>query len=201
MFGRSKREEKKREFEELALVHLDSLYRTALRLTGNEQEAEDLVQETFLKAYRFFHQFQRGTNCRAWLFTILRNTHINRSLRQARNPSTVDLEEVEPFYDQLLRDGLVQGSGDAAEEVLRGLLDEEVERALEELPEERRLVVILADVEGFTYKEIAQITNSPQGTVMSRLYWGRRSLQEKLWKYAREAGYLKGEDDGARRGE
>lgn len=182
-------------------MHLDSLYRTALRLTRNEQEAEDLVQDTFLSAYRSFHQFQRGTNCKAWLFTILRNTYINRWRRETKTPPLVDLEDVEPFYDQLVKKGLIRESGGVEEELLRGLLDEEVERALEDLPEERRLVVILADVEGFSYKEIAQITDSPLGTVMSRLHRGRRSLQEKLWKYAREAGYLRDQEDGTSRGE
>lgn len=178
-----------------ALEYLDALYRTALRLTRNEADAEDLVQETYLKAIRFQDKFRPGTNLRAWLFRILTNTFINRYRRQKREPRRASVEDAEEYF--LYRNVTAQRDEhlfpSAEEEALSHLADEDVKRAIEELPEQFRLAVILADIEGFSYKEIAEITNVKIGTVMSRLSRGRRQLQRKLWEYARRTGYVRDE--------
>ena len=173
-----------------ALTHVDSLYRTAVRLTRNPADAEDLVQETYLKAHRFRDSFTPGTNLRAWLFRILTNSFINEYRKRSRQPETTETGDLEDYY--LFR--RVKESGedlgtDPEATVMRMFLDEEVRRALEELPEQYRIAVLLADVEGFSYKEIAEITNTQIGTVMSRLHRGRKQLQSKLWEYARSRGY------------
>lgn len=178
-----------------SLEYLDALYRTALRLTRNEADAEDLVQETYLKAIRFQDKFRPGTNLRAWLFRILTNTFINRYRRQKREPRRASVDDVEEFL--LYRNVTAQRDEhlfpSAEEEALSHLADEDVKRAIEELPEQFRIAVILADIEGFSYKEIAEITNVKIGTVMSRLSRGRRLLQRKLWEYARRTGYVRDE--------
>jgi RNA polymerase sigma-70 factor (ECF subfamily) len=180
---------------EEALEYLDALYRTALRLTRNEADAEDLVQETYLKAIRFQDKFKPGTNLRAWLFRILMNTFINRYRQKQRTPRLTSVEDAEDFF--LYRQVSAQRDEhlfpSAEEEALDKLADEDVKRAIEELPEQFRVAVILADIEGFSYKEIAEITNVKIGTVMSRLSRGRRLLQRKLWEYARRTGYVRGE--------
>jgi RNA polymerase sigma-70 factor (ECF subfamily) len=181
------------DFEAGVLAQLDSLYRTALRLTNNPQEAEDLVQETMLKAFRFSHMYQRGTNLRAWLFRILNTSAINRYRKQASHPTTMPLPEGEDFYlYNRIRDLTGQEiSLGAEEEVLSKYLDEDVYKALNDLPPNFRMAVILADIEGLSYKEIAEALQIPIGTVMSRISRARRQLQQSLWKYAREKGYVK----------
>ena len=184
------------DFEAGVLAQLDSLYRTALRLTRNQQEAEDLVQETMLKAFRFAHTYQRGTNLRAWLFRILNTSAINRYRKQATHPTTTPLPEGEEFYlYNRIRDinGQELSTG-AEEEVLSHYLDEDVYQALNDLPLNFRMPIILADIEGLSYKEIAQALNIPIGTVMSRISRARRHLQRSLWSYARDRGYISGEN-------
>ncbi|HLG61902.1 MAG TPA: sigma-70 family RNA polymerase sigma factor [Ktedonosporobacter sp.] len=181
------------DFEAGVLAQLDSLYRTALRMTNNPQEAEDLVQETMLKAFRFAHTYQPGTNLRAWLFRILNTSAINRYRKQASHPSTVSLPEGEEFYlynqiRDLSGQELSQG---AEEEVLAQYLDEDVYKALSDLPPNFRMAVILADIEGLSYKEIADALQIPIGTVMSRISRARRQLQKSLWQYAKDRGYVK----------
>jgi RNA polymerase sigma-70 factor, ECF subfamily len=180
------------DFEAGVLAQLDSLYRTALRLTHNQQEAEDLVQETMLKAFRFAKSYQPGTNLRAWLFRILNTSAINRYRKQATHPTTTPLPEGEEFYlYNHIRDMSGQElSPGAEEEVLSRYLDEDVYKALNDLPLNFRMPVILADIEGLSYKEIAQALQIPIGTVMSRISRARRQLQQSLFKYASERGYL-----------
>lgn len=181
-------------FEALVQEHLDSLYGSALRLTRNRTAAEDLIQEVFLKAWRSFHTFQQGTNARAWLYKILMNAYIDSYRRASREPELVDHEDVGDFYlyakaqesDDLRR------AGDPEEMLLSKIMDADVKAALEAVPEPFRMAVILADLEEFSYREIAEILGIPIGTVMSRLYRGRRHLQRLLWEYARRAGYVGG---------
>jgi RNA polymerase sigma-70 factor (ECF subfamily) len=178
-------------FESEALPHLDALYRTARRLTRNDQAAEDLVQDTLERAYSHYDRFQPGTNMRAWLFRILSNLAISQYRRRSTAPAIESLDEGEEFslYDQL------QASGDAESDVESRVLDmlgeESIRAAIEALPMEFRMVVLLADVEGFAYKEIAEILGIPRGTVMSRLFRGRRLLQRSLWDQAQAAGISK----------
>lgn len=178
------------EFEAIALEHFDALYNTAMRLTRNPSEAQDLVQETYFKAYRFFHRFEPGTNAKAWLFTILRNTYINAYRKTARQ-QRVDFEQVVPLYaaPDMSPEWNDRGS---VEQMLRYVVQDDVKRALEELPEDYRMVVLLADMEDFSYKEIASIIGCPVGTVMSRLFRGRRLLRKSLADFAKKSGYIKG---------
>src|SRR6266566_5404679 len=180
------------DFEAGVLAQLDSLYRTALRLTHNQQEAEDLVQETMLKAFRFANSYTPGTNLRAWLFRILNTSAINRYRKQATHPTTAPLPEGEEFYlYNRIRDMSGQElSAGAEDEVLSKYLDEEIYKALNDLPFNFRMPIILADIEGMSYKEIAQILQIPIGTVMSRISRARRQLQQSLWQYAKDKGYL-----------
>ncbi len=186
------REAATEDFEAGVLAQLDSLYRTALRLTRNQQEAEDLVQETMLKAFRFANTYQRGTNLRAWLFRILNTSAINRYRKQATHPTTTPLPEGEEFYlYNRIRDISGQElTAGAEEEVLSHYLDEDVYKALYDLPLNFRMPIILADIEGLSYKEIAQALNIPIGTVMSRISRARRHLQRSLWDYAKSRGYI-----------
>lgn len=179
--------------EQAALEHIDALYRTALRMTRNPSDAEDLVQEAYLRAFRSLHQFTEGTNLRAWLFRILTNTYINEYRRRQRRPSSSSLDDLEEFYlyDHLI-DSRVQPPDERPEDVvLERLTVDNVIQAIESLPEEFRQVVLLADVEGFSYREIAEIVDIPVGTVMSRLFRARRRLQRQLYDSAVEAGILK----------
>jgi RNA polymerase sigma-70 factor (ECF subfamily) len=176
-------------FERDVLPLLPSLYGAALRLTRNPQDAEDLVQETYLRAYRGFGGFEEGTNLRAWMYRILTNTFINTYRKKQRQPLTVPDEEIEDWYlyDRLGQSGV---EASAETEVLEKIPDEDVQRALEGLPENFRMAVLLADVEGFSYKEIAEILDIPIGTVMSRLHRGRKALQKALWETVRERGLV-----------
>ena len=185
---------RKAEFEEIALEYLNPLFNLALNLTRNRKDAEDLVQETYLRAYRFFDSYQSGTQIKAWLFRILRNTFINRYRAAKVRPDEVDFAKVELSYErivdeQFLRDHRPVSPEDA---VMNGVLDEEVETAMARLPEEYRSVVILALVEDLSYKEIATALSIPLGTVMSRLHRGRKLLQGQLLEYAKKKGILAG---------
>jgi RNA polymerase sigma-70 factor (ECF subfamily) len=179
-------EEKRSSFEREALVHLDALYRVALRLSGNPADAEDLVQEAMLRAYRSWDRFTLGTNAKGWLLTILRNLFINEYRRRRRHPETVDLDTIEPFavFENVQEDP--QGA------FFDRIVDDEVLRAVDQLPEVFREAVMLSDVEGLSYEEIATVLDVPVGTVKSRLYRGRRMLQGKLYQYAVSMGYIKG---------
>ena len=179
----------KDEFESEALRHLDALYRTALRMTRSEADAEDLVQETYIRAFRFREQFTLGTNMKAWLFRILTNTFINTYRRKAAQPEVTDLEGVDEssLYRRMADDRAASTSPDPETELLNSVVDTEVTDALEELPEKFRTAVLL-DVEGFSYKEIAEMLGIPIGTVMSRLHRGRKFLQKRLYDLARERG-------------
>jgi len=175
-------------FETEALSFLDALYRTALRMTRSEADAEDLVQETYIKAFRFREQFTPGTNLKAWLFRILTNTFINSYRRRQAQPEMTELDDVSEFdLYRKMSDARATSSGDPESEFLERIVDTEVKDALGELPEKFRTVVLL-DVEGFSYKEIAEMVGVPIGTVMSRLHRGRRFLQRKLYEVARERG-------------
>jgi RNA polymerase sigma-70 factor (ECF subfamily) len=176
-------------FETEALTYLDALYRTALRMTRSEADAEDLVQETYIRALRFREQFTPGTNLKAWLFRILTNTFINAYRKRARQPQTAELDDVDEFslYRRMSQDGSAAGVSDPEREFLDGIVSSEVKDALEALPEKFRTTVLL-DVEGFSYKEIAEMLAIPIGTVMSRLHRGRKFLQRRLHDLARERG-------------
>ena len=174
-------------FEKEALVHLDALYRVALRLTGNASDADDLVQETMLKAYRSWDQYQPGTNAKGWLLTILRNSFINEYRRRTRHPETVDVDTIEPFaVFQDIQEDDPQGA------FFDKIVDDEVLRAIDGLPEAFRETVVLSDVEGMSYQEIVKILGIPVGTVKSRLFRARQMLQGKLYDYAVGNGYIKG---------
>lgn len=181
------------EFEEAALPHVHALYGFALRFTRNQEEAEDLAQETLLRAYRFFGSYERGTNIRAWLFKILRNLFINRYRKSQREPDAVSYGDSEASLDLLLREPAEDGSASGTpEQVLQaGQVDGEIERALDELPEEYRSVLLLSSLGELSYKEIASTLSVPIGTVMSRLHRARRMLQASLMDYALDRGLVK----------
>jgi RNA polymerase sigma-70 factor (ECF subfamily) len=179
-------------FAEQAMQFAPSLYSTALRMTRNAADAEDLVQETYLKAYRAFDRFEEGTNLRAWLFRILTNTYINAYRAKQRRPNETELDDVEDLY-LYRRLGALEAalaSRSAEDEMMELFTDDEVKSALESLPEPFRLAVILADVEGFSYKEIADMLEIPIGTVMSRLHRGRKAMHKLLFEFAAERGLV-----------
>ncbi|MDQ7844458.1 MAG: sigma-70 family RNA polymerase sigma factor [Armatimonadota bacterium] len=179
-------------FEAMVSEHLDGLFGASLRLTRNRTRAEDLLQETFLRAWRSFHTFRPGTNVRAWLYRILMNAYIDGYRKGEREPEVVDQEDVDEFYlySKVHESEDFRRAGNPEELLLSSLMDADVKGALDSLPEAFRNVVILADIEGFSYREIAEILGIPIGTVMSRLHRGRRQLQVKLWEYARRARYV-----------
>jgi RNA polymerase sigma-70 factor (ECF subfamily) len=181
-------EERTQRFERDALPFLDQLYSAAMRMTRNPQDAEDLVQETYAKAYAAFHQFKAGTNLKAWLYRILTNTFINNYRKKQREPQPSLTEDVEDWQLARAESHTSRGLRSAEMEALEGLPDSDVKEALSKLPEDFRLAVYLADVEGFPYKEIAEIMDTPIGTVMSRLHRGRRQLRAMLTDYARDRG-------------
>jgi RNA polymerase sigma-70 factor, ECF subfamily len=181
-------------FEEQVLPYLDRLYSAALRYTRNPADAEDLVQETFAKAYSRFHQYEQGTNLRAWLYRILTNTYINDYRKRQRRPDEYPQEQIDDFS---LYDRLSMAGRSAEAEVLEQFTADEVKQALQDLAEPYRIAVYLADVEGFAYKEIAEIMGTPVGTVMSRLHRGRKALERALYGYAQARGLTGPATDGA----
>ncbi|MGB9359836.1 MAG: sigma-70 family RNA polymerase sigma factor [Acidimicrobiia bacterium] len=176
------------DFETDAMQYAPQLYSAALRMTRNPADAEDVVQETFLKAYRAYDSYTEGTNLKAWLYRILTNTYINKYRKQQRRPSEVELGELQDLY-LYKRLGEASGAAQSAEtDMLDAFVDTDIIDALESLPETFRLPVLLADVDGFSYKEIAEMLDIPIGTVMSRLHRGRKALQKKLWDVAQQHG-------------
>lgn len=170
---------------------MDALYRTALRMTKNSNDAEDLVQETFVKAYRFWDKFETGSNCRAWLFKIMTNIFINDYRAKSRAPQSVDVDDIDDGYlYNYLADS--KSGQNPEEQLFAKLLDDDVKRAIEELPDDFRVVVVLSFLEGFSYQEIAEIADLQLGTVKSRLHRGRKLLQKQLLDYAVRNGYIRG---------
>jgi RNA polymerase sigma-70 factor (ECF subfamily) len=177
-----------RDFEREAVPHMDALFNFALRMTGDSDDANDLVQETYMRAFRFFDKFERGTNAKAWLFRIMKNTYINAYRKSTKQPEKVDYEEVENFYENVK----ASSTDDAhlEKEIFDNLLDDEVSDAIRNLPEDFRTVVILADIENFSYEEIADFIDCPVGTVRSRLHRARKILFASLHSYASSRGYV-----------
>src|SRR5713226_1616351 len=178
------------DFDSQVMPYLDSLYNTAYRMTRSAEDAEDLVQETYFKAYKYYDKFEEGTNLKAWLFKILKNTFINNYRKKKLEPRSVDFAEIEDSFERIVRRDNSEQPSDPEAEFFTGVLDDDVRKALESLPYDYRMVVILADLEDFSYKEIAEILDCPVGTVMSRLYRGRKLLQKNLLGYAIENGVV-----------
>jgi RNA polymerase sigma-70 factor (ECF subfamily) len=185
-------------FERDAMPFTGQLYAAAMRMARNPADAEDLVQETMLKAYRAYNTFTEGTNLKAWLYRILTNTYINKYRKAQRRPSETDLEEVQDLYlyRRLGSEEAADMARSAEDQLLEGLVESDIKNAIEALPEHFRIPVLLADLEGFSYKEIAEILDIPIGTVMSRLHRGRKQLQRALWDFASRRGLV---PDGAER--
>ncbi|MDX1672857.1 MAG: sigma-70 family RNA polymerase sigma factor [Balneolaceae bacterium] len=183
--------QKQQDFEEEIIPHLDAMYNFALRLTSDPNDAEDLVQDTIVKAYRFFSSYEKGTNAKAWLFRILKNSYINNYRKKSKQPNQVDYDEVSTFYETIRAERT--DTSDLEDRMYRELIDDDITKALEELPEDFRTVVLLCDIEGFTYEEIANMLDVPIGTIRSRLHRGRNLLKAELMDYAKERGY-KSED-------
>lgn len=179
---------RQKEFETEAFPHKDILFNFALRTTGDKDDAHDLLQETFMKAFRFWDKYEKGTNIRAWLFRIMKNTYINRYRKETREPGMVDYDDVENFYDSIRDDST--DSNDLQKRMYSNMLSDEVTEALQSLPEDFRTVVILCDIEGLMYDEISEFLNCPIGTVRSRLHRGRKMLEEKLYNYAKDRGII-----------
>lgn len=179
--------QKQDDFQEEIIPHLDAMYNFALRLTSDPNDAEDLVQDTIVKAFRFFSSYEKGTNAKAWLFRILKNSYINNYRKKSKQPSQVDYDEVSSFYETIRADRT--DTSDLEDRMFRELIDDDISNALEKLPEDFRTVVLLCDVEGFTYEEIANMLDVPIGTIRSRLHRGRNLLKAQLIDYAEERGY------------
>ena len=176
------------EFEREAVPHMDILHNYALRMTGNSDDANDLVQETYLKAYRFWDKYEKGTNIRAWLFRIMKNSYINRYRKETKEPHTVDYNDIQNFYHTIRYAS--SDPNDLEEKIFGGLLGDDVARAIESLPEDFRTVVILCDIEELSYEEIAEFVDCPIGTIRSRLHRGRKMLRAKLFEYAKKRGFV-----------
>jgi RNA polymerase sigma-70 factor (ECF subfamily) len=178
--------ERQKEFTDLITPHLSSLYSTALRMTRDRQDAEDLLQDTVYKAYRALDQFQMNTNFKAWVFRILVNTFITAKRKEKNLPQKISYDDLEEFFIYNRLNEMLMMPTVTAEDFIENLFDDDVKQALEKLPYQFRLVVLLSDVNDFSYKEIADITRVPLGTVMSRLFRGRKLLQRQLWHYAKK---------------
>ncbi len=186
------------DFAEAAMPLMDQLYSAAMRMTRNPADAEDLVQETYLKAYRGYERFEEGTNLKAWMYRILTNSYINRYRAKQRRPDESDIADVEDMYLYRRLSGENADIGTSAEDAfLNSVTDDAVKAAIEAIPENFRIAVLLADVEGFAYKEIAEILEVPIGTVMSRIHRGRKALEKQLHEYAEERNLLPDDDDSA----
>ncbi len=181
------KEEKDRFYEQEFVPHMDALYNFAFRLTTNEDDANDLLQETYLKAYRFIDSYQQGTNSKAWLFRILKNSFINEYRKKSKAPSKVDYQEVEGFYNS--EDEEFQSTTDLRSDVVQDLMGDEIANALNALDIEFRTIIILCDLEGFKYDEMSKILDIPIGTVRSRLHRARNLLKQNLKEYAQKMGY------------
>ena len=179
--------QKKIDFDLEAMSHMNLLHNYAYKMTFNQLDADDLLQETFLRAFRFFHKFEKGTNCKAWLFRIMKNLFINRYRKNQKEPGKVDYGEIENFFDTIRSEKME--SSDLQQKVFSNLLDDDVTKALNSLQDDFKTVVILCDLEGLSYEEIADFVQCPIGTVRSRLHRGRKMLQEKLYEYAKVRGY------------
>lgn len=187
-FGRKKT--LRAEFERVALPQMSQIYTAAVYLAKDQQEAEDLVQETFLRAFRFFHRFEPGTNAKAWLMTIMRHLFINRYRRKRAEPETIDWEKVDQTYESIIDKGHYALSADPEQQLYATMMDDEVDQALKALPEDFRMAVTLVDVQELTYEEAAQVMECPIGTVRSRVSRGRRLLQVSLRAYASAKGLV-----------
>lgn len=185
-----KQQQMRKQFENEALPHMDALLRTGLRMTKNSGDAEDLVQETMVKAYRFWDKFEPGSNCRAWLFKIMTNIFINEYRSKSRTPVSVNMDDIDDnfLYGQLAD---MSPGKNPEEQLFAKIFDDDVKKAIEELPDDFRLVVVLSFLERFSYQEIADIVDLQLGTVKSRLHRGRKLLQKKLFDYAVKNGYIK----------
>lgn len=179
--------QRKKDFDAEAMPHMNLLHNYAYKITGNQLDADDLLQETFLRAFRFFDKFEKGTNCKAWLFRIMKNLFINKYRKNQKEPGKVDYGEIENFFDTIRSEKL--DSTDLQEKVFSNLLDDEMTNALNSLQDDFKTVVILCDLEGLSYEEIADFVQCPIGTVRSRLHRGRKMLQQKLYDYAKQRGY------------
>lgn len=188
--GKDQLKIKRTAFEAEAIPHMDALLRTALRMTKNENDAQDLVQEAFVKAYRFWDKFETGSNCRAWLFKIMTNIFINEYRSKSRSPVTVNVDEID---DNFLYGQLASGDGTISpeEKLFSKIFDNDIRKAINNLPDDFRVVVVLAFLEDFSYQEIADIADLQLGTVKSRLHRGRKLLQKELFEYAVKNGYIK----------
>jgi RNA polymerase sigma-70 factor (ECF subfamily) len=182
--------EKRSNFEAEALPHIDALLRTAQRMTKDGNDAEDLVQETYTKAYRFWDRFEPGSNCRAWLFKIMTNIFINEYRSKSRSPVATSIEDIDDSYLYGQLAGL-EPAENPEQKLFAKILDDDVRKAIESLPEDFRLVAVLSFLEGFSYQEIAEIANLQIGTVKSRMHRGRKLLQKRLYDYAVTNGYIK----------
>ncbi|MBS1518911.1 MAG: sigma-70 family RNA polymerase sigma factor [Bacteroidetes bacterium] len=169
------------------MPHMKLLHNYAYKITGNQLDSDDLLQETFLRAFRFFDKFEKGTNCKAWLFRIMKNLFINKYRKKQKEPGKVDYAEIENFYDNIRSSKI--DSNNLQEKVFSNLLDDDLLNALNSLQDDFKTVVILCDLEGLSYEEIAEFVQCPIGTVRSRLHRGRKVLQQKLMEYARDKGY------------
>ncbi len=189
-FSADRKKDLKAEFERVALPQLSHLYTSAIYFTKDKAEAEDLVQMTYLRAFRFFDKFATGTNVRAWLLSILRNLFINRYRQKRREPTTVDWEKIDEVYESMVEQGENLGRGNPEQHFVSQMMDDEVEAALKGLPEEFRTAIVLVDIEELSYQKTAQVMECPVGTVRSRVSRGRRMLQVALRHYALQRGLI-----------
>ncbi len=179
--------QKQKDFDEEIIPHMDALYNFALRLTTDPNDAEDLVQDTIVKAYRFFSSYEKGTNAKAWMFRILKNSFINNYRKTSKKPSQVDYDEVSSYYESIRAERTE--TSDLESLMFREMMDDDLSHALKRLPEDFRTVVLLCDVDGYTYEEIANMLDVPIGTIRSRLHRGRNLLKTELLEYAKKRGY------------